>query len=381
MRKYFVILLFPLFLSGCAFGKNNTVDNIGISAEPIPFKIASDEQQSEAINVIECEEALSEDGIPTIYGAYENGGIPIAEIAGYNGKMYTQEFENGIEMSAYVCIPDISELNTYTYEVRTCDDTVRSKVLEAVFEQGPDIFDEDIRNPGYFEYKYGDRVGDCYLYHTIYPCAGPTVYGEMAFMLYNIAPNLYPFEDNIVPESDSSGVVLKEFDPFAVAEQVVRSIDYYNGWELQYFVPYGTQGRTSFFRMVYKMKQDNLYVNAYNDTYLLIDQGGIQTFTGSFFDLEKECHIEQVITLEDAIDILERELPGTEITKYSDVVLDRITIEYVVFQEESGSVSCSPCWRFYLSYNEYAGRENQNLICGVNMITGELLYEERGFWF
>lgn len=24
---------------------------------------------------------------------------------------------------------------------------------------------------------------------------------------------------------------------------------------------------------------------------------------------------------------------------------------------------------------------NQNLICGVNMITGEFLYEERGFWF
>lgn len=95
----------------------------------------------------------------------------------------------------------------------------------------------------------------------------------------------------------------------------------------------------------------------------------------------KESTIEQVVTLEDAIDVLERELPGTEANEYSDVVIDRITIEYVVIQEEDGGVSCFPFWRFYMSYEEYAQRENQNLICGVNMITGEFLYEERGFWF
>lgn len=381
MRKVFIILLLSFCLSGCAVGENDTVDSIGISAEPITFEQISDGQQSEAINVIECEGTMSEDGILAIYGEYRNCGISIDEIASYNGKKYTKELENGIEMNAQVFVPDISELNVYSYETKICDDSVRNEILEAVFEQGIDLFDEDIRNPGYFEYKYGDRAGDYYLYHTLYPCAGPTVNGEMAFMLYNVAPNLYPFEDNIVPESDSFSVIIKQFDPFDMAEQVVENIDCYNGWEMQYFVPYGTYGRTSFFRMVYKMKQDNLYVNAYNDTYFLVDQTGIQTFTGAFFDLVKESTIEQVVTLEDAIDVLERELPGTEANEYSDVVIDRITIEYVVIQEEDGGVSCFPFWRFYMSYEEYAKRENQNLICGVNMITGEFLYEERGFWF
>ena len=381
MRKIFIILLLSFCLSGCAVGENDTVDSIGISAEPITFEQISDGQQSEAINVIECEGTVSEDGILAIYGEYRNCGILIDEIASYNGKKYTKELENGIEMNAQVFVPDISELNVYSYETKICDDSVRNEILEAVFEQGIDLFDEDIRNPGYFEYKYGDRAGDYYLYHTLYPCAGPTVNGEMAFMLYNVAPNLYPFEDNIVPESDSFSVIIKQFDPFDMAEQVVENIDCYNGWEMQYFVPYGTYGRTSFFRMVYKMKQDNLYVNAYNDTYFLVDQTGIQTFTGDFFDLVKESTIEQVVTLEDAIDVLERELPGTEANEYSDVVIDRITIEYVVIQEEDGGVSCFPFWRFYMSYEEYAKRENQNLICGVNMITGEFLYEERGFWF
>lgn len=381
MRKVFIILLLSFCLSGCAVGENDTVDSIGISAEPITFEQISDGQQSEAINVIECEGTMSEDGILAIYGEYRNCGILIDEIASYNGKKYTKELENGIEMNAQVFVPDISELNVYSYETKICDDSVRNEILEAVFEQGIDLFDEDIRNPGYFEYKYGDRAGDYYLYHTLYPCAGPTVNGEMAFMLYNVAPNLYPFEDNIVPESDSFSVIIKQFDPFDMAEQVVENIDCYNGWEMQYFVPYGTYGRTSFFRMVYKMKQDNLYVNAYNDTYFLVDQTGIQTFTGDFFDLVKESTIEQVVTLEDAIDVLERELPGTEANEYSDVVIDRITIEYVVIQEEDGGVSCFPFWRFYMSYEEYAKRENQNLICGVNMITGEFLYEERGFWF
>lgn len=381
MRKVFIILLLSFCLSGCAVGENDTVDSIGISAEPITFEQISDGQQSEAINVIECEGTVSEDGILAIYGEYRNCGILIDEIASYNGKKYTKELENGIEMNAQVFVPDISELNVYSYETKICDDSVRNEILEAVFEQGIDLFDEDIRNPGYFEYKYGDRAGDYYLYHTLYPCAGPTVNGEMAFMLYNVAPNLYPFEDNIVPESDSFSVIIKQFDPFDMAEQVVENIDCYNGWEMQYFVPYGTYGRTSFFRMVYKMKQDNLYVNAYNDTYFLVDQTGIQTFTGDFFDLVKESTIEQVVTLEDAIDVLERELPGTEANEYSDVVIDRITIEYVVIQEEDGGVSCFPFWRFYMSYEEYAKRENQNLICGVNMITGEFLYEERGFWF
>lgn len=88
-----------------------------------------------------------------------------------------------------------------------------------------------------------------------------------------------------------------------------------------------------------------------------------------------------MITLENAIDVLERMLPGTEVAKYSNVVIDKITIEYVVLQESDGNVNCIPYWRFYLSYDEYAKRENQNLIRGVNMITGEFLYEERGFWF
>lgn len=270
MRKIFIILLLSFCLSGCAFGENDTVDSIGISVEPITFEQISDRQQSEAINVIECEGTMSEDGILAIYGEYRNCGISIDEIASYNGKKYTKELENGIEMNAQVLVPDISELNVYSYETKICDDNVRNEILEAVFEQGIDLFDEDIRNPGYFEYKYGDRAGDYYLYHTLYPCAGPTVNGEMAFMLYNVAPNLYPFEDNIVPESDSFSVIIKQFNPFDVAEQVIENIDRYNGWEMQYFVPYGTYGRASFFRMVYKMKRDNLYVNAYNDTYFLL---------------------------------------------------------------------------------------------------------------
>lgn len=380
MRKIFIILLLSFCLSGCAFGENDTVDSIGISAEPITFEQISDRQQSEAINVIECEGTMSEDGILAIYGEYRNCGISIDEIASYNGKKYTKELENGIEMNAQVWVPDISELNVYSYETKICDDNVRNEILAAIFEQGIDLFDEDIRNPGYFEYKYGDRAGDYYLYHTLYPCAGPTVNGEMAFMLYNAAPNLYPFEDNIVPESDSFNVIIREFDPFELTEQVIRSIDCYDGWELQYFVPYGTQGRNPFFRIVYKAKQDNLYVNAYNDTYLLVDQGGIQTFTGTFFHLTKVGRIEQVVSLDDAIDIIEKKLPDTDVAEYSNVVIDRITIEYVVIQED-GNVKCIPFWRFYISYEEYAKRENQNIICGVNMITGDFMFEERGFWF
>lgn len=381
MRKVFIIVLIFLCLSGCGLEKKNAIDNIGILDEPISFEITSNEQQFEEINIGGCEERLSEENAPTINGEFRNGGIIISGIESYNGKIYTQKLENGIRMHAQVLIPDILELNAYTYKTKRCDVNVRSDVLGAVFEQGSNLFYEDIKNPEYFEYKYGDRAGDYYLFHTIYPSAGPTINGEMAFMLYNAAPNLYPFEDNIVPEGNAFNVIIREFDPFDLVEQVIRKIDYYNGWELQYYVPYGTQGRNPFFRMVYKMKQDNLYVNAYNDTYLLVDQSGIQTFTGSFFDLVKGYNIEKVITLENAIDVLERMLPGTEAAKYSNVVIDKITIEYVVLQESDGNVNCIPYWRFYLSYDEYAKRENQNLICGVNMITGEFLYEERGFWF
>lgn len=318
---------------------------------------------------------------PKIYGEYNNKGISISQINNYKGNTYIKDLNDGIKMDASVEIPNIQELNTYAYVTKICDSTVRNKVIDGVFEQGSSLFMENAKNPGYFEYVYGAGVGDYYLYHTIFPCAGPTVYGEMAFMLSNAAPNLYPFEDNIVPESDSFSVAIKGFDPFDTAEQVIRSIDYYNGWEQQYFVPYGNHGRNTFFRIVYKMKQDNLYVNAYNDTYFLVDQGGIETFTGTFFDLVREGNIEQVVTLEDAIDILATRIFETEIAQYSGVVIDRISIEYVVTQKEDGSVSCMPYWRFYFKYDEYLKRENQNIICGVNMVNREFIYEERGFWF
>lgn len=381
MRKLLFMLIFSLGLSGCALCEKEMEDNAENLSELVQSGVTGYQQQYEENNVCESDGEFYGDDSAGNYSENKNEGISIIEIADYNGKIYSRELKNGIKMDAYAFVPDISELNVYLYETKMCDDNVRNEILEAVFEQGIDLFDEDIRNPGYFEYKYGERAGDYYLYHTIYPCAGPTICGEMAFMLYNAAPNLYPFEENIVPDSDSFSVLIREFNPFDLAEQTIGNIDCYKGWERQYFVPYGTQGRNPFFRVVYKMKQDNLYVNAYNDTYLLIDQSGIQTFTGIFFDLIKENDIEQVMPLEDAIDTLEEMLPETDVAEYSEVVIDRITIEYIVMQEDDGSVRCYPFWRFYLSYDEYAGRENQNLICGINMINGAFICEERGFWF
>lgn len=379
MRKTLIMLLLFICISGCSVKDGNYIESPDVATTSTSYEYAIDVPMEQVMEPGE-DEVVLDLTTQVIYGGYEGGGISVNEIHDYHGKTYTKALGNGIEIQAQVSFPDIEELNVYSYVTMPCDD-VRSKILGAVFEDGIDLFFEDQKNPGYYEYKYGEKAGDYYLYHTIYPCAGPTVYGEMAFYLSNAAPNLYPFEDNIMPESDSFKVIIKEFDPFDMAEQVIRSIDCYDGWELQYFLPYGTQGKNPFFRLVYKLKQDNIYVNAYNDTYFLIDQNGIQTFTGAFFDLTKERRIEQVIPLEDAIEILDRELPGTEVTEYSDTAIDRISIEYIVVQEEDGSVSCSPFWRFYLSYNEYAGRNNQNLLCGVNMVTGEFVFEERGFWF
>lgn len=73
-------------------------------------------------------------------------------------------------------------------------------------------------------------------------------------------------------------------------------------------------------------EKDNLYVNAYNDTYFLVNQSGIQTFTGSLFVLTNKCRMEQVMALEDAIDILERELSIIEVTKYA--IFIQLLFEY-----------------------------------------------------
>ena len=133
MRKVFIILLLSFCLSGCAVGENDTVDSIGISAEPITFERISDGQQSEAINVIECEGTMSEDGILAIYGEYRNCGILIDEIASYNGKKYTKELENGIEVYNI----------EFSYENKEYDYKINSANGEIV-EYDYDIEDYDI---------------------------------------------------------------------------------------------------------------------------------------------------------------------------------------------------------------------------------------------
>lgn len=123
---------------------------------------------------------------------------------------------------------------------------------------------------------------------------------------------------------------------------------------------------------------DGMPVTAYNDLVFLFDYNGIEKVSGSLFSVNETGLEKTLLSPEEAVGKLQEQATFLDFKGESRVAVTEITLEYVVVMSLDGKILVTPVWRFLLGENEDERNFQRQKILGIDAVTGELIWEERG---
>lgn len=158
----------------------------------------------------------------------------------------------------------------------------------------------------------------------------------------------------------------------------MESITDRDDYVVDYVQAYGNNGRRPYYKIVFKRMLDGMPVTAYNNWIFLFDNNGIERVTGSLFDMEEIGLEETILSLDEAVERLLEQASSIDLEEKSHMTVTRVTLEYVVVTTPTGRILATPVWRFWLGKDEDERNFFGHKILGIDAITGELIWEERG---
>lgn len=85
-----------------------------------------------------------------------------------------------------------------------------------------------------------------------------------------------------------------------------------------------------------------------------------------------------MLSPEEAVGKLQEQAELLDFEGESHVTVTKITLEYVVVISPDGQILVKPLWRFLPGENEDERNFLRQNILGIDAVTGELIWEERG---
>ena len=137
-------------------------------------------------------------------------------------------------------------------------------------------------------------------------------------------------------------------------------------------------GRRPYLKLVFKRMLDDMPVTTYNDLALLFDNNGIEKVSGSLFSVNEIGLDKKLLSPEEAVGKLQEQAAFLDFKGESHVTVTEITLEYVVVMSPDGKILVTPVWRFQLGEDEDGRNFLRQKILGIDAVTGELIWEERG---
>ena len=280
-------------------------------------------------------------------------------------------------IDADVNVDGIERVSQYEYELADITEEKREALFESVFSELAEtaVYDElnDV-----WTLDIDPEIRNYFLYQINHSNGGTTIPGEQIIVLENRYYNLYPFEDNRLASLSDSKVNITLDEVTAICGQVLESITDTDDYVVDYVQAYGNNGRRPYYKIVFKRILDGMPVTAYNNFIFLYDNNGIERLTGSLFST-KEIGLEETILLpEEAVNRLKEQAAFLNFDGESQVTVSKITLEYVVTITPAGKILTTPVWRFWLGVDEDERCFFGHKILGIDAITGELIWEERG---
>ena len=139
---------------------------------------------------------------------------------------------------------------------------------------------------------------------------------------------------------------------------------------------YGNGGRRPYLKLVFKRMLDGMPVTTYNDLAFLFDNNGTEKVSGSLFSVKETGLDKKLLSPEEAVGKLQEQAASLDFEGESSVAVTEIAMEYVVVMSPDGQILVTPVWRFLLGEDERNFLRQK--ILGIDAVTGELIWEERG---
>lgn len=280
-------------------------------------------------------------------------------------------------INADVNVDGITKVSQYEYVLTDITEEIRANLFEAVFSDLAGTAEYDELND-VWTLDIDPGIRNYFLYLISYSNGGATIPGEQIAVLENRYYDLYPFEDNRLPSITDSKVDTTLDEASAICRQVVESITDRDDYVVDYVQAYGNNGRRPYYKIVFKRMLDGMPVTAYNNWIFLFDNNGIERVTGSLFDMEEIGLEETILSLDEAVERLLEQASSIDLEEKSHMTVTRVTLEYVVVTTPTGRILATPVWRFWLGKDEDERNFFGHKILGIDAITGELIWEERG---
>ena len=280
-------------------------------------------------------------------------------------------------ISADVNVEGITRVSQYEYVLTDITEEGRANLFKSVFPETADQAEYDEMND-VWTLDIDPAIRNYFLYLISYSNGGATIPGEQIIVLENRYYDLYPFEDNRLDSVSDSRVNASPDEAESVCRRVVDAITDTGDYAVDFIHAYGNGGRRPYLKLVFKRMLDGMPVTTYNDLAFLFDNNGIEKVSGSLFSVKETGLDKKLLSLEEAVGKLQEQAAFLDFDGESSVAVTEIALEYVVVMSPDGQILVTPVWRFLLGENEDEKNFLRQKILGIDAVTGEVIWEERG---
>ena len=280
-------------------------------------------------------------------------------------------------ISADVNVEGITRVSQYEYVLTDITEEIRADLFKSVFPETADQAEYDEMND-VWTLDIDASIRNYFLYQISYSNGGTTIPGEQIIVFENRYYDLYPVEDNRLGSVLDSRVNASLDEAESICRQIVDSITDAGDYAADSIQAYGKSGRRPYLKLVFKRMLDGMPVTAYNDLVFLFDNDGIEKVTGSLFSVNETGLDQKMLSPEEAVGKLQEQAELLDFEGESHVTVTEITLEYVVVISTDGQILVTPFWRLLLGENEDERNFLRQKILGIDAVTGELIWEERG---
>ena len=321
-------------------------------------------------------ECNTEDGLQNKSNADEQDKMTFMQCDGEHIVRIVEMMSGALlTIDADVNVGNVERVSSYEYIIKAVSDKTREELFDAYFGDRADEAVYDERSGMWELVNSTASAADYYSYNIIFPIPAAVESQEKIVFFYH-KPDLNPFEENRLESVSMSECVLSVNDAVRLCDELVNQVEAFEGLQVDFVHAYGSEGRTPYYRLMYKRVLDGMYVNGYDDVFFLVDDNGIEKIMGAPYGVEEVEVDEQIITAYEAADIIAAN--GQLISSDKPLTVSEITMEYCAVKKTAYEIWIVPVWRFCLGADEDEVNIMRTEILAVNAYTGELIHEKRG---
>ncbi|MCM1233957.1 MAG: hypothetical protein NC489_27945 [Ruminococcus flavefaciens] len=372
-RKYMVIIvMISCFLVSCA-QKPNVGERNGVRAATSEHEDTEEVQQQNTNEIItNISESISANSVTQrnldIFANYE--GTKIERVIDVLNK-------ESLFIDAVIDVDGINRVSQYEYLTKDITEEVRANLFQSVFLDAADEAEYDELND-VWTLEIDPDIRNYFLYQVSYSNGGTTVSGEQIIILENRYYDLYPFEDNRLSTVSDSKVDVSIDAAIDICKRTVNAIANADNYVADCIQGYGNNGRRSYYKIVFRYMLDGMPVLGYNDLTFLFDNNGIEMVKGSLFSVKEIRLTENILSPDEAVERLQEQADFLIFEDEGQIMVSKVTLEYIVINSPEGKMLITPVWRFWLGNDE----DERNFLChkilAIDALTGGLIWDERG---